>query len=122
MSRFQQFLAHTPIGRVRAAMAAAPSTGTDSPPATKTDEERRTLGQLLAWAGAALKRTASALADLDRDEAIDLFIERPGAVVLWSLKLGRVPWERQTTLREQNTVAGMLLWIGVFAAFLAAVA
>ncbi len=53
----------------------------------------------------------SFFATLDKDKAIQLLIERPGAKLMWALKLGRFPADVQKLQRDQNTVAGVVLWL-----------
>ncbi len=72
---------------------------------------RDALRALLAWA-----RTVPAkLRALDADALITKLVERPGAHVMWALKLGRFPKTAQDALRDQNTVAGVLAWLWVLA-------
>lgn len=68
------------------------------------------------WLAALRERWAT----LDRQALIATLVEEPGACLLYALKLGRLPLERQRRLRDDNTVAGMLAWIVVLAGGLAA--
>ena len=71
------------------------------------------------------ERARAWFADLDLSApdgaaAIHWIVEKPGAGVLWALKLGRFPLTAQLALRDQNTVAGMLTWLYLLAFVVAA--
>lgn len=81
---------------------------------TRTDStEARTV--TATWLSALRERWAA----LDKELLITRLVEEPGACLLYGLKLGRYPHDKQLKLRDDNTVAGMVGWIVVLAGVLA---
>ena len=92
-------------------------------PSSDIVHPREFLSSVRSWfAGLDWASLRSRWLDLDKDHVIHQLVERPGSRVLWALKLGRFPKTAQDSLRDNNTVAGMLVWVWLLSFALALIA